>query len=154
MTGEIRFPIVGNLTTDPELRYTQSGLAVVNFTIASTPREFDKASGQQKDGEPVFMRCSAWREFAEHIAGSLHKGQRVVAFGRYRQRKYQTEAGENRTSHEFEVEALGPDLRWQTAVVSRAVSDSNQPSSPSNDEVWHTPEQGPGAQQWAEETPF
>lgn len=131
MTGEIRFPIVGNLTADPELRYTQNGLAVVSFTIASTPREQDRQSGETKDGEPVFMRCSAWREFAEHIASSLSKGNRVVAFGRYRQRRYQTEEGQNRTSHEFEVEAIGPDLRWQTAAVTRAVSGQRPPSGAS-----------------------
>lgn len=159
MTGEIRFPVVGNLTADPELRYTQSGLAVVNFTIASTPREFDKATNQQKDGEPVFMRCSAWREFAEHIASSLSKGQRVIAYGRYRQRRYQTEDGSNRTSHELEVEAIGPDLRWATAVVTKAAPAGSSPAAPAqggSDESWFTPPPAanlPG-EPWPDETPF
>lgn len=120
MTGETTLTIVGNLTADPELRYTQSGLAVVNFTIASTPRERDRQTGETKDGEPIFARCSAWREHAEHIAASLSKGSRVIALVRYRQRRYQTEAGENRTSHEFEVEDIGPALRWATASVTKA----------------------------------
>lgn len=155
MSGEIRFPIVGNLTADPELRYTQNGLAVVNFTIASTPRETDRQSGQQKDGEPVFLRCSAWREFAEHIAGSLTKGNRVVAFGRYRQRRYQTEDQQNRTSHEFEVEAIGPDLRWATAAVTR-VQNGNGASAPSAPaapaESWYPAPTG--QEPLSDETPF
>lgn len=151
MTGEIRFPIVGNLTADPELRYTQNGIPVVSFTIASTPRELDRESGQQKDGEPVFMRCTAWREFAEHIASTLSKGTRVVAFGRYRQRRYQTEQQENRTSHEFEVDAIGPDLRWATAVVTRTTP-AGRPNSPSPEgESWF-PSEPAGA--YADETPF
>lgn len=151
MTGEIQFPIVGNLTADPELRYTQTGLAVVNFTIASTPRELDRQTGQQKDGEPVFMRCSAWREFAEHIASSLSKGSRVVAFGRYRQRPYQTAEGEKRTSHEFEVDAIGPDLRFATAVVTKAASNATQRAG-SPVQQGFAPE--PESQQWPDETPF
>lgn len=159
MGGEIRFPIVGNLTADPELRYTQNGLAVVSFTIASTPREQDR-DGKPKDGEPVFMRCTAWREFAEHIAGSLTKGARVVAVGRYRQRRYQAENAtthelENRTSHEFEVEAIGPDLRWQTAVVTRATAGTPRPQSAPAAEPetsWYPPQE-PSAT-YDDETPF
>ena len=95
MTGETVLTIVGNLTADPELRYTQSGLAVANFTVASTPREFDRESGQMKDGEPLFLRGSVWREHAEHVASSLTKGTRVIVQGRLRQRRYETEGGES-----------------------------------------------------------
>lgn len=152
MSGEIRFPIVGNLTADPELRRTASGLSVAGFTIASTPRVPDGQSGQMKDGEPVFMRCTAWRDLAEHLAASLTKGTRVVAFGRYRQRRYETETGEKRTSHEFEVDAIGPDLRWATAVVTRT-SGSPSHGQPAGLAEWAEPpadESGP----WGEETPF
>ena len=98
MAGETVITVVGNLTADPELRYTQNGLAVANFTIASTPRNFDRASNEFKDGETLFLRASVWREFAEHVAGSLTKGTRVVATGRLKQRDYQTKEGEKRTS--------------------------------------------------------
>lgn len=112
--------IVGNLTSDPELRFTQSGLPVVSFTIASTPRVFDKQAGEYKDGDPLFLRASAWRDFAEHIANSLTKGTRVVATGRLKQNSYETKEGEKRTSIELEVDAIGPDLRYATASVVRA----------------------------------
>lgn len=154
MSGEIRFHIVGNFTADPELRFTQNGVPVASFTIASTPWEQDRATGKGKDGEPVFMRCSAWRELAEHIAASLTKGTRVVAFGRYRQRRYQTEEGQHRTSHEFEVEAIGPDLRWATAVVSRKKGSSPASSPASSDGGgWHAPA-STTADPWADEEPF
>ena len=112
--------VVGNLTADPELRYTQSGLAVANFTIASTPRTFDRASNEWKDGEALFLRASCWREFAEHVAGSLTKGARVVATGRLKQRSYETKEGEKRTAIELEVDEIGPSLRYATAQVTRA----------------------------------
>uniref|UniRef100_UPI00109C0E46 single-stranded DNA-binding protein n=1 Tax=Microbacterium sp. K24 TaxID=2305446 RepID=UPI00109C0E46 len=112
MAGETVITVVGNLTADPELRFTQNGLPVVNFTIASTPRTFDKASGEYKDGDALFMRCSAWREFAEHIAGSLAKGARVVAQGRLRQRSYQDRERNQRTAIELEVDEIGPSLRY------------------------------------------
>ncbi len=121
--------IVGNLTSDPELRYTQSGLPVVSFTIASTPRVFDKQAGEYKDGEPLFLRASAWRDFAEHIANSLTKGTRVVASGRLKQNSYETKEGEKRTSIELEVDAIGPDLRYATATVVRA-GQSSQITTP------------------------
>jgi len=113
---------VGNLTADPELRYTQNGLAVANFTIASTPRNFDRASNEFKDGETLFLRASVWREFAEHVAGSLTKGTRVIATGRLKQRDYQTKEGEKRTSIELEVDEVGPSLRYATAQITRAAS--------------------------------
>jgi single-strand DNA-binding protein len=122
MAGETVITVVGNLTADPELRYTQNGLAVANFTIASTPRTFDRASNDWKDGEALFLRASVWREFAEHVAGSLTKGMRVVATGRLRQRSYETKEGEKRTSIELEVDEIGPSLRYATAQVTRASS--------------------------------
>lgn len=122
MAGETVITVVGNLTSDPELRYTQNGLAVANFTIASTPRSFDRAANDWKDGEALFMRASVWREFAEHVAGSLTKGSRVVATGRLKQRSYETKEGEKRTSIELEVDEIGPSLRYATAQVTRAAS--------------------------------
>ena len=107
MAGETVITVVGNLTSDPELRYTQNGLAVANFTIASTPRNFDRASNDWKDGEALFLRASVWREFAEHVAGSLTKGSRVIATGRLKQRSYETKEGEKRTSIELEVDVAG-----------------------------------------------
>ena len=122
MAGETVITVVGNLTSDPELRYTQNGLAVANFTIASTPRNFDRASNDWKDGDALFLRASVWREFAEHVAGSLTKGSRVVATGRLKQRSYETKEGEKRTSIELEVDEIGPSLRYATAQVTRTSS--------------------------------
>jgi single-strand DNA-binding protein len=122
MAGETVITVVGNLTSDPELRYTQNGLAVANFTIASTPRSFDRAANDWKDGEALFLRASVWREFAEHVAGSLTKGSRVVATGRLKQRSYETKEGEKRTSIELEIDEIGPSLRYATAQVTRAAS--------------------------------
>ena len=122
MAGETVITVVGNLTADPELRYTQNGLPVANFTIASTPRTFDRQANEWKDGEALFLRASVWREFAEHVAGSLTKGSRVIATGRLRQRSYQDREGQNRTSIELEVDEIGPSLRYATAQVTRAAS--------------------------------
>ncbi|AZS45312.1 MULTISPECIES: single-stranded DNA-binding protein [Microbacterium] len=122
MAGETIITVVGNLTADPELRYTQNGLPVANFTIASTPRSFDRQANEWKDGEALFMRASVWREFAEHVAGSLTKGMRVVATGRLKQRSYQDREGNNRTAIELEVDEIGPSLRYATAQVTRAAS--------------------------------
>jgi len=122
MAGETVITVVGNLTSDPELRYTQNGLAVANFTIASTPRNFDRASNDWKDGEALFLRASVWREFAEHVAGSLTKGSRVIVTGRLKQRSYETKEGEKRTSFEIEVDEIGPSLRYATAQVTRTSS--------------------------------
>ena len=120
MSGETIITVVGNLTSDPELRYTQSGLAVAAFTIASTPRTFDKSTNEWKDGDTLFLRAQVWREFAEHVANSLTKGTKVIAQGRLSQKSYETKAGEKRTSMELEVDAIGPDLRNATARVVRA----------------------------------
>jgi len=115
MAGETVITVVGNLTSDPELRYTQNGLAVANFTIASTPRNFDRASNDWKDGEALFLRASVWREFAEHVAGSLTKGSRVIATGRLKQRSYETKEGEKRTS----IESRGRRDRPEPALRDR-----------------------------------
>jgi single-strand DNA-binding protein len=122
MAGETVITVVGNLTSDPELRYTQNGLAVANFTIASTPRTLDRGSNEWKDGESLFLRASVWREFAEHVAGSLTKGSRVIVQGRLKQRSYETKEGEKRTSMELEVDEIGPSLRYATAQVTRTSS--------------------------------
>jgi single-strand DNA-binding protein len=145
MAGETIVTVVGNLTADPELRFTQNGLAVANFTIASTPRNFDRQANEWKDGEALFLRASVWREFAEHVAGSLTKGSRVIATGRLKQRSYETREGEKRTSIELEVDEIGPSLRYATANVTRAAS--NRPAAGGNewavpgaaDEPWSTP---------------
>ena len=168
MAGETIITVVGNLTADPELRYTQSGLAVANFTIASTPRTFDRQANDWKDGEALFLRASCWREFAEHVAGSLTKGSRVIATGRLKQRSYDDREGNKRTAIELEVDEIGPSLRYATAQVTRASGGStggggrsqvaaggaaeepwaaNGPAAGADD-VWNTP----GS--YNDETPF
>jgi len=136
MAGETTITIIGNLTSDPELRYTQNGLAVANFTIASTPRVFDKATNQSKDGEALFLRASVWREFAEHVAGSLTKGMRVIAVGSLKQRSYETTSGEKRTSIELDIDSIGPDLRFATATVTRATDGRNTAPAAPAQEPW------------------
>ncbi len=121
MAGETVITIIGNLTNDPELRFTPSGAAVANFTIASTPRTFDRQSNDWKDGETLFMRCSVWREAAENVAESLQKGSRVLVSGRLRSRSYETKEGEKRTVVELEVDEVGPSLRYATAKVVKTV---------------------------------
>ena len=120
MAGETIITVVGNLTADPELRYTQNGLPVANFTIASTPRNFDRQANEWKDGEALFLRASVWREFAEHVSQSLSKGSRVIAQGRLKQRSFETQQGEKRTVIELEVDEIGPSLRYATAQVTRS----------------------------------
>ncbi|MGO2655551.1 MAG: single-stranded DNA-binding protein [Pseudoclavibacter sp.] len=126
MAGETVITVVGNLTGDPELRYTQNGVAVASFTIASTPRSFDRASGEWKDGDALFLRASVWRDFAEHVAKSLTKGMRVIAQGRLRQRSYQDREGNNRTSYELDIDEVGPSLRYATAQVERVARGGGQ----------------------------
>jgi len=120
MAGETIITVIGNLTGDPELRFTPSGAAVANFTVASTPRTFDKTSNEFKDGDTLFMKCSIWREAAENVAESLTKGTRVIASGRLVQRSYETTAGEKRTVVELQVEEVGPSLKFASAKVTRA----------------------------------
>jgi single-strand DNA-binding protein len=119
MAGETVITIIGNLTNDPELRFTPSGAAVANFTVASTPRTFDRQSNEWKDGETLFMRCSVWREAAENVAESLTRGTRVIVSGRLRSRTYDTKEGEKRTVVELDVDEIGPSLRYATAKVNR-----------------------------------
>src|SRR5437763_7380641 len=119
MAGETTITVIGNLTDDPELRFTPSGAAVAKFRIASTPRTLDRASGEWKDGEPLFLACSVWRQAAENVAESLQRGSRVIVSGRLRQRSYETKEGEKRTVYELEVDEIGPSLRYATAKVQR-----------------------------------
>lgn len=119
MAGETVITVIGNLTADPELRWTGNGAAVAGFTIASTPRTYDRNSGEWKDGESLFLRCSVWREAAENVAESLRKGMRVIAQGRLVQRSYETKEGERRTVVELQVDEIGPSLRNARAQVTR-----------------------------------
>ncbi|NLT26998.1 MAG: single-stranded DNA-binding protein [Microbacteriaceae bacterium] len=119
MAGDTIITVVGNLTADPELRYTPNGLAVANFTIASTPRIFDRQANEWRDGEALFLRASVWRDFAENVAASLTKGQRVIAQGKLKQRSYETREGEKRTTFELDVDEIGPSLRYATAQVTK-----------------------------------
>lgn len=119
MAGETTITIVGNLTGDPELRFTPSGAAVANFTVASTPRTFDRQSNEWKDGETLFMRCSIWRDAAENVAESLQRGTRVIVTGRLKSRSYETKEGEKRTVVEMDVDEVGPSLRYANAKVTK-----------------------------------
>ena len=119
MAGETPITVIGNLTADPELRFTPSGAAVANFTVASTPRTFDRQTNDWKDGETLFMRCSVWRDAAENVAESLNRGTRVIVSGRLKSRSYETKEGEKRTVVELEVDEVGPSLRYATAKVNK-----------------------------------
>ncbi|MBW0137602.1 single-stranded DNA-binding protein [Pseudonocardia abyssalis] len=119
MAGETVITVVGNLTADPELRFTPSGAAVANFTVAATPRTFDRASGEWKDGDALFMRCNVWRQAAENVAETLTRGMRVMVSGRLRQRSFETREGEKRTVVELEVDEVGPSLKYATAKVNK-----------------------------------
>lgn len=119
MAGETVITVIGNLTADPELRFTPAGAAVANFTIASTPRQFDRQSNEWKDGEALFLRASVWKEAAENVAETLTKGMRVIAQGRLRSRSYETKEGERRTVMELEVDEIGPSLKYASAKVTR-----------------------------------
>jgi single-strand DNA-binding protein len=120
VAGDTTITVVGNLTADPELRFTPSGAAVANFTVASTPRIFDRQSSEWKDGEALFLRCNIWREAAENVAESLTRGSRVIVTGRLKQRSFETREGEKRTVFEVEVEEIGPSLKYATAKVNKA----------------------------------
>jgi single-strand DNA-binding protein len=156
MANETIVTVVGNLVADPEIRYTQNGLPVANFTIASTPRHFDKAKNEWVDDEALFLRASIWREFAENVAGSLSKGTRVVATGRLKQRSYEDREGNKRVSVELEVDEIGPSLRYATAAVQRVQRDSSQtrqqPSAyqQEQEDAWATPQ----AETYGDDTPF
>jgi single-strand DNA-binding protein len=119
MAGDTTITVIGNLTDDPELRFTPSGAAVAKFRVASTPRFMDRQSGEWKDGEPLFLSCTVWRQAAENVAESLQRGARVIVSGRLRQRSYETREGEKRTVIELEVDEIGPSLRYATAKVQK-----------------------------------
>ena len=165
MAGDTVITIIGNLTSDPELRYTASGAPVANFTVASTPRSFDRNSGQWKDGETLFMRCSVWRDVAENVADSLTKGTRVIVQGRLQQRSYETRDGQQRTTMELAVDEIGPSLRYARTQITRnpsnygggggyhqgGMQDSSGSSGPSygGDAGYNAPQGGASNDPWA-----
>ncbi|MFF2076367.1 single-stranded DNA-binding protein [Kitasatospora sp. NPDC058162] len=146
--GETPITVVGNLTDDPELRFTPQGTAMARFTIASTPRTYDKASGQWKDGTTLFLRATAWREMAEHITESLTKGMRVVVTGRLVQHNWKTDQGENRSMLGLDIDEVGPSLRFATAKVTKAQRTSGAPTARPADE-WSTAAPSAPAAQWS-----
>ena len=176
MAGDTVITVVGNLTADPELRFTPSGAAVANFTVASTPRTFDKNSNEWKDGEALFLRCSIWRQAAENVAESLQKGMAVIVQGRLKQRSYDTKEGEKRTVYELDVDEVGPSLKWATAKVNRTQRSgaggggggfgggapsggsggSNASSNAPADDPWanSAPAASGGGGGWSDEPPF
>jgi single-strand DNA-binding protein len=128
MSGETVITVVGNLTADPELKFTSTGAGVASFTVASTPRMFDKQTNEWRDGEALFLRCSAWRELAENLAESLTRGMRVIVSGRLRQRSFETAAGEKRTVVELEVDEAGPSLKYAKATVVKVSRNGSAPA--------------------------
>ncbi len=173
MAGDTVITVVGNLTADPELRFTPSGAAVANFTVASTPRTFDKNSNEWKDGEALFLRCSVWRQAAENVAESLQRGAAVIVQGRLKQRSFETKEGEKRTVYELDVDEVGPSLKWATAKVTKAsrgggggggggfgggsggggAQRSSSSSSGATDDPWASAPAGGGGG-WSDEPPF
>ena len=152
MSTETQITVVGNLTDAPELRFTPAGAAVASFTVASTPRIFDRLSGEYKDGDTLFMRCSVWREYAENVAESLKKGYRVIVQGRLVQRSFETREGEKRTVVEMQVDEVGPALRFVTASLSRshAVHSGQQhQGSTGGGGSWNAPRGGQTDDPWA-----
>jgi single-strand DNA-binding protein len=162
VAGETVITVVGNLTGDPELRFTPSGAAVASFTVASTPRTLDKATNEWKDGEALFLRCSIWRQAAENVAESLQKGMRVVVQGRLKQRSYETKEGEKRTSYELDVEEVGPSLKYATAKVNKTSRGGGggfgggPAGGPPADDPWASsaPAGAGGGGGWSDEPPF
>ena len=138
MAGDVVITVIGNLTEDPSLRFTPTGTAVANFTVASTPRTFDKASGEWRDGEALFLRCSIWRQAAENVAETLIRGARVIVTGRLKQRSYETREGEKRTVVELEADEVGPSLKYATATVNKVSrgSDSGGSTATAGDDPW------------------
>ncbi|MGH3432548.1 MAG: single-stranded DNA-binding protein [Thermocrispum sp.] len=166
MAGDTIITVVGNLTADPELRFTPSGAAVANFTVASTPRIYDKQSGEWKDGEALFLRCNIWRQAAENVAESLTRGARVVVQGRLKQRSFETKEGEKRTVVELEVDEIGPSLRYATAKVNKVSrgsgassgfgggSSAGGQSGPPADDPWGSAPPAGGGGGFSDEPPF
>jgi single-strand DNA-binding protein len=160
MAGDTVITVVGNLVADPELRFTAAGAAVANFTIASTPRSFDKQSGEWKDGQALFLRCNIWRQAAESVAESLTRGTRVIAQGRLVQRSFETREGEKRTVVELEVDEVGPSLKYATANVNKVSRGGgsgdfgdNQDPSPSGRGHGSSGSQGGTSDPWATPAP-
>lgn len=164
MAGETIITLVGNLTADPELKFTQSGAAVASFTVASTPRMYDKNAGEWKDGDALFMRCNVWRQVAENVAESLLRGSRVLVTGRLRQRSFETREGEKRTVMELEVDEIGPSLRYATAKVNKVGREGGQQQRPPQsagysvaDDPWASEppqsQQRPPSQAWGQQQP-
>jgi single-strand DNA-binding protein len=156
MAGDTVITVIGNLTADPELRFTQSGAAVANFTVASTPRTLDRQSGEWKDGEALFLRCQIWRQAAENVAESLTRGARVIVSGRLVQRSFETREGEKRTVVELQVDEVGPSLRYATAKVNKVARGSGNSGYGASggapaDDPWAT---APPVGQAADEPPF
>lgn len=153
MAGETVITIVGNLTADPEIRTTGSGASVASFTIASTPRSWNRSTNQFEDGQALFMRCSAWRDLATHCAQSLAKGMRVIAQGRLQQRSYQAQDGSNRTVIELQVDEIGPSLKYATAQVQKMQSGGYQGGNANGGGYQQQPQQAQqqpqGADPWA-----
>jgi single-strand DNA-binding protein len=162
VAGETVITVVGNIVADPELRFTPSGAAVANFRIASTPRLFDKATNEWKDGEGLFLSCSVWRQAAENVAESLQRGMRVIVQGRLKQRSYETKEGEKRTVYELDVDEVGPSLKTATAKVTKAARSGSGgyggapsgggSSSGPTDDPWASAPAGGGG--WSDEPPF
>jgi single-strand DNA-binding protein len=170
--GDVTITVIGNLTDDPELRFTPSGAAVAKFRVASTPRFLDKQTNEWKDGEPLFLACNIWRQAAENVAESLQRGSRVIVTGRLRQRSYETREGEKRTVMELEVDEIGPSLRYATAKVQKMSRSSGSGggfgsgggsgtggsggSGPSGnfDDPWATASPAGGSGNFDEEPPF
>lgn len=148
MAGETQLTLIGNLVDDPELRFTSSGAPVANFRVASTPRTFDRQSGEWKDGESMFLTCTVWKQYAENVAESLTKGMRVIVQGRLKQRSYETREGEKRTVFEVDVEEVGPALRSATAKVTKTAKQggSGFGSAPSQQQGGWSPTRG--GQSW------
>lgn len=158
MSGETVITVVGNLTADPELRFTPSGAAVTNFTIASTPRTFDKNTNEWKDGDALFLRCSVWRQAAENVAESLTRGMRVIAQGRLVQRSYETREGEKRSVIELQVDEIGPSLKYASAKVNRTSRGSSSggfggQQQAASDDPWGTPAESKSGG-FSDEPPF
>lgn len=151
MAGETSVTVVGNLTADPELRFTPSGAAVANFTVASTPRTLDRQSGEWRDGDALFMRCNIWRQAAENVAETLTRGMRVMVTGRLRQRSFETREGEKRTVVELDADEVGPSLKYATATVNKVSRESGETSGGGPD-PWSTPPATAGPS--ADEPPF
>jgi single-strand DNA-binding protein len=157
--GDTNITMIGNLVDDPELRFTPSGFAVANFTVASTPRTFDRKTNEWKDGDTLFLRCSLWREAAENVAETLSKGTRVILSGRLKQRSYETKEGEKRTIFEVEVDEVGPSLRYATAKITKTTRQGGAPSGfssgssdTSHEDPWAAASSSPAGGGWATST--